>query len=600
MPPDRSLLTSRPRRPIVFGLVCLGLLIAAGAAGASAQAPGVPAPAPEPKPRGPVDEFGRSTPRGTVTGFLQSTRARDFAKAAEYLDLRRLRGNAAATEGPTLARHLRVILDETLLIDPDIISDDPEGVRDDGLSMRQDVVGRIIAKRGPRGIILERVPREDGVLIWKFSQATVASIPDLYQEFGYGPVGEVLPPVLVERRPLGIALWQWIALVLLAGVAMLLGRLIAFVGLRVLRFVVAHERLGGALTLPPEAVRPLGLLVAVGLFHVGRLALGLPVVAEPGFNVAEGLLAVVAVTGLALRLTAVGRDMARAAMIERSQVTALPVIDLAEQMAKLVVLILGLLTMLDIVGVNVTALVAGLGVGGIAVALAAQKTVENLFGGLTLIADQPVKVGDFCRFGAQVGTVERIGLRSTRVRTLDRTVVSVPNAEFSNLQLENFAERDRIWLKVALGLRYETTPDQLRHVLVRLRELLYAHPRIDADPARVRFVAFGPYSLDLEIFAYVKTRDYSEFLAVREDLYLRIMDVVAASGTGFAFPSQTLYSGARGLDADRTRQAEVEVQRWREEGTLPLPEFTAERITGLRDSLDYPPKGSLHGRSRAE
>ena len=151
-------------------------------------------------------------------------------------------------------------------------------------------------------------------------------------------------------------------------------------------------------------------------------------------------------------------------------------------------------------------------------ALAAQKTVEHLFGGLTLIADQPVKVGDFCRFGDQVGTVERIGLRSTRVRTLDRTVVSVPNGDFAKLRLENFAERDRIWLRVMLGLRYETTPDQLRHVLVDLHELLYAHPRIDPDPARVRFVGFGAYTLDVEIYAYVRTADYNEFLAVREDL----------------------------------------------------------------------------------
>jgi MscS family membrane protein len=292
------------------------------------------------------------------------------------------------------------------------------------------------------------------------------------------------------------------------------------------------------------------------------------------------------------------RDMARLAVIRRGQMTTLPAIDLAERVAKLVVLVLGLLTVLGVVGVNITALVAGLGVGGIAVALAAQKTLEHLFGGLTLIADQPVKVGDFCRFGDQVGTVERIGLRSTRVRTLDRTVVSVPNGDFAGLRLENFAERDRIWLQAKLGLRYETTPDQLRHVLIHLRELLYAHPRIDPDPARVRFMGFGAYSLDLEIYAYVRTADYNEFLAVREDVYLRIMDVVAASGTAFAFPSQTNYSSAQGIDAERARLAEAEVQGWREHGTLPLPEFPVERVTALRDTLDYPPKGSAQFRPR--
>jgi MscS family membrane protein len=146
--------------------------------------------------------------------------------------------------------------------------------------------------------------------------------------------------------------------------------------------------------------------------------------------------------------------------------------------------------------------------------------------------------------------------------------------------------------------RYETTSDQLRHVLVRVRELLYAHPMIDPDPARVRLVSFGAYALDLEIFAYVRTRDYNEFLAVREDLYLRVMNVVAESGAAFAFLSQMIYRGVDGLDPERARAAEAEVRRWREGGTLPLPEFPPERVAQLASTLDYPPDGSpQHHRS---
>jgi MscS family membrane protein len=154
-----------------------------------------------------------------------------------------------------------------------------------------------------------------------------------------------------------------------------------------------------------------------------------------------------------------------------------------------------------------------------------------------------VRVGDFCRFGDKVGTVEEIGLRSTRIRTLDRTVVTVPNADFSGLQIENFARRDQIRLHTTLGLRYETTPEQLRLLLARLRELLLSHPKIDPDPARVRFVGFGAYSLDLEIFAYARTTDWDEFLRIREELYLRMMDLVAEAGSSFAFPSQISYFG---------------------------------------------------------
>ena len=210
-----------------------------------------------------------------------------------------------------------------------------------------------------------------------------------------------------------------------------------------------------------------------------------------------------------------------------------------------------------------------------------------------LIADRPVQVGDFCRFGDKVGTIEDIGLRATRVRTLDRTIVSVPNAEFSSLQLENFTQRDRIWLKAILGLRYETTPDQLRHVLIGLKRVLLAHPMIDPDPARVRFVGFGAYSLDLEVFAYVRTTDWAEFLAVREDVFLRFMDAVDASGSGFAFPSQTLYAGTDGgLDVARARAAEDEVARWRAEGRLHLPDVPEATVAEIDVTLDYPPKGS--------
>jgi MscS family membrane protein len=246
------------------------------------------------------------------------------------------------------------------------------------------------------------------------------------------------------------------------------------------------------------------------------------------------------------------------------------------------------------VGFNVTGLLAGLGVGGLAVALAAQKSIANLFGGVSLVADQPIRVGDFCKFGEnKMGTVEEIGIRSTRVRTLDRTLVTIPNSEFSEMQLENFGARDRIRMYANLGLRYETSPDQLRHVLAELRKLLAAHPQISEAPARVRFVGFGAHSLDLELFAYVPTSDWNEFLKVREDVFLRVMDVVRESGTGFAFPSQTLYLGRDGgLDDERTREAESRVRSWRESGELPFPDFDEQTVTRIDGTLDYPPRGS--------
>jgi MscS family membrane protein len=281
-------------------------------------------------------------------------------------------------------------------------------------------------------------------------------------------------------------------------------------------------------------------------------------------------------------------------MVDKGMASIHAILPLGRRMTKAVLIILASIALLQNLGVNVSGLVAGLGIGGLAFALAAQKTIENLFGGATIIADQPVRVGDFCRFGDKIGTVEDIGLRSTRIRTLDRTVVTVPNAEFSSLQLENFAKRDRIRLHFTIGVRYETSADQLRHLLVEVKRLLVAHPKILPDPARVRFVNFGAHSLDLEIFCYIGTADWNEFLAIREDIYLRIMDAVENSGTEFAFPSQTLYLGRDGgLDREAVARAEKSVQDWRASHKLPLPDPTETMLTELDDSLDYPPEGSV-------
>jgi len=247
----------------------------------------------------------------------------------------------------------------------------------------------------------------------------------------------------------------------------------------------------------------------------------------------------------------------------------------------------------DRVGLPLYGIVAGLGIGGLALALAAQPTIENLIGGLSLFGDKPIRVGDLCQYGGDKGTVEAIGLRSTRIRGLDRTLTTIPNAVLSKMPVVNFTQRDRMLIQCVIGVRYETSPEQLRYLLARIREMLLSHPRIHPDPARARFIGFGASSLDIEVFAYATTSDWGEFLGIREDVLLRIMDLVAQSGTGIAFPSQTLYFARDdGLDADRTQAAEAQVRQWRETGHLPFPNFAAEQAAQMRGSLIYPPPGS--------
>jgi MscS family membrane protein len=575
------------------------------------------APTPEPSPTaaetaapgdeeasrssGPEDPFDRGTPRGAMVGYLQACRDGDYERAAQYLDLRRLPASERATRGPELARHLKVVLDRELWVDVDALSDDPEGDTEDGLPSYRDSAGFIDTSHGPVNVLLQRVPREDGVRIWELSSATVERIPALYAEFGNGPLEGLLPSWMLELRLLEVALWQWCALLALVLVAAALSWLAVFLVEKGIAPLARRTVTDLDDRVVSATAQPLRLLAALGLFALGTLPLGLAVPVRHFLAEAESALAIVAVTWLLLRLADILTLVAMRRLEQRGNGTALGVVPIGQKTVKAFVLALAAVAMLDSFGFNVTALLAGLGVGGIAVALAAQKSLENLFGGVTLLADRPVKVGDFCRFGDRVGTVEAVGLRSTRVRTLDRTLVSVPNAQFSTMELENFAARDRIWYHPTLGLRYETTAEQLRFILVEIRRMLYAHPRVTPDPARIRFVGFGAYSLDLEVFAYVDTRDYGEYLEIAEDLNLRIIDLVEAAGSSFAFPSQTLYLGRdEGLDAKRVEEAEGQVQQWRERNQLYLPRFPAEAMREVDDSLDYPVEGSPDHRHPAE
>ena len=167
------------------------------------------------------------------------------------------------------------------------------------------------------------------------------------------------------------------------------------------------------------------------------------------------------------------------------------------------------------------------------------------------------------------------------------------NAHLADMEIVNWAQCDELLINETIGVRYETTPDQLRYVLAQMREMLHAHPRINNDTIRVRFSGYGDSALNITIRVYAKTREFNDFHAIREDLFLRIYDLVTEAGTGFAFPSRTLYMGKDdGLDEEAGREAEERVSAWRRAGQLPFPRFKHERLQQIDDTLDYPPKGS--------
>ncbi len=543
-----------------------------------------------PQLRLPYDQLGRQVPASTVRRFLAATKGRNYALAAEYLDLSKLAGETAASQGPKLARQLSIVLDRALWITPDLLSAETQGDQEDHLHPAYDVVGAISAGDTVYDILLQRITQRDGTAIWKFAGVTVAEIPKLYREFGYGWLEERLPSWLFDVSFLGMHLWLWIMLGCLGLLLYPAAMVITWVLALTVRLVHGDagrevERLYAG---------PVRLLIWAILMYWGTDLLG-PSIALAAVRDAR-IVQFIALAWLLARTVDLVAARGRAKLDEQGVAGGMlrfkPVIRILKVLALIVVSFLWL----EYMGFNVATLeLAGFTISGVAIALASQKTLENFLGAFTLMATQPVQVGDLCRFGTTVGTVEAIGLRATRIRTFERTVLKIANAEFLGMQVHNLSKRDRFWYHPTLRLRYETTPDQIRYLMVEVRRMLYGHPKVLADPLYVRFKGFAEHSLNLEVFAYVEATGYAEFHDIVSDLNLRVMELVAAAGTGFGVPTQIEYAfPGKPLDEQRTQAVETEVEEWKARRALYLPDFPKETIAEIKGSLDYPPEGSPH------
>ena len=416
--------------------------------------------------------------------------------------------------------------------------------------------------------------------------------------------GWMIPAAWVEALPawansqiLDQVLWKWLAMLLLIGFAVA----IAIAVFRLLRrwssgrTARAHLARMGT---PVVIILLARLLMFLSSHQINATG---PVVEALAYGV-EVITAAAAVWILWHILGWVAEVIIASPRISPESLDA-HLIRLAARTLGLVAMVVLIFRVLNELGVPVYGLVAGAGVGGLAVALAARSTLENFMGALNLFADRPVRIGDTCRYDEDqtggwrpIGRVESIGLRSTKIRKFDRSLVTIPNADFAQRHIINTSSCDRFLLSATLGLRYETTDDQLRYLLGELRELLHAHPKTvhtNEDPLRARFVGFGDFSLNVALRAYIRTSSYSEFLAIQEDILLRIMKLVERAGTGFAFPSRTLYIARDGgLDGERQQAAEKQVREWAAAQTLPFPDVAEDYRKSITDTLDYPPAGS--------
>ncbi|MGS0680743.1 mechanosensitive ion channel family protein [Shewanella sp. 125m-7] len=471
------------------------------------------------------DSFFRDTPRGTLTGLFEAAFEQNFDKAANYLDLRYLPDDMDAELGPKYAKQLIAIIERNIWVNLQEINDTPSGSSGDQLPNYRDAFGRVEVKGSEITLLLQKVPNKQLGSIWKVSNATVAKVPLLYNELGYGPVVEWFVKHIPQGHLFKLNLWEWALLICYFLLALLVVTPITWIAKKlILRSEYQYKKDVAHLVVGPFRFLAALLLDRAWMAHTTLSA-----------NVIElvntGLLLLFAVVWFIWSLTDVIQNSLRLRWIKKGNSQAASLLRPLSNFTRVILVALSVLIWLEHLGFDASTILAGLGIGGIAVALASKQSIENFIGTLTLYSSAPIKVGNVGRFGTITGTVEEIGLRCTRIRTIDRTVINVPNARLSEMDIENISEREKIRLKTDIRLDYQTSTEQIHSIIKDIKTLLEQHEKVEKSPLRVTFKGFGLYGLQLNVFAYIGTTDFAEFQLISEELHFGIMNVVTKHGS---------------------------------------------------------------------
>ena len=566
---------------VLLGKILLTALLLLPACAASlAQLPGITSPAPTPAPNAqatPTDPLGRETPRGTAMGFLRAAQDENYALAVQYFQPLPGRRRATADQEQDLAAQLLTVINQKVLVSSlDSLSRDPQGRLDDDLPPNQELLTGVHEGPGSFSIQLIRTDDDHGGKIWLISRKTLETIPEIYDSLQFSDLERKLPPTLTKHRFLYMPLWQWLAILLAIPVAVAIAWLLVLMP----RLALAYYRKRKPVTAVPTVrllhLGPGTLLLAAFIHYIFVFLIGASIVYRQYYRRVLWVFLAVAAYWLITRITRevsariVSRLTASGRMGERS------VVSLMRRVLEVFSFIIIGLIVLSSLGVNVTAALAGLGIGGLAVGLGAQKTFENLLGGITILTDKALQIGDACRVGDQRGTVEDIGLRSTKLRTEERTVVTIPNGTVAAAVLENFRQRDKILFRQTVRLRFDLAPDHIRYALQELRATLQQNNRVEDATSRVRLLRFVDAGMDVEIYAYILVRDYAEFLALQEEILLSIADTLERTGVGLAFPaSTTVITKDVGIDPEKEKAAKAAIDNARKSdsanGQMPSP-----------------------------
>jgi MscS family membrane protein len=570
-------------RPEIFPLVLITICFACTANAQITAIPSSGTAAPTPN-----DPLGRNTPSNSVLGFLKAATAGDYSIAAQYLQMSPARRQS---EGEQTAIKLKYALDKSFTGNYSRFNQ-PEGTPQEGVPLGRQKLGTMSAGDVEVDFDVVRVSDASAGKIWLISADTLAKLPELTDQVAARQVESKLPNFLVKHQLGGMPLWQWLALLLATPVAAGLGWLVlALAEIPVRRWARHRGQMDVANWKTVSG--PAWLLTGTLIHQVFVVYLRMPLLLRHYYFQVTSIALILSATWIFWRIVRWSLYRVRLRALAHGHVGTSSVMVLGERVLKAVIFIVGILAILGNLGFNMSTALAGLGIGGLAIGFGAQKTIENLFGGVSVLGDEVFRVGDTCRFGDRTGVVEDIGLRSTRIRTEERTLVAIPNGTVATINLENLSRRDKILLKTSLNLRSETKADHLRFILAEMRRLLYSHPKIETGTVRVRLVDIAGAAPSVEVVAYILTQDFNEFAAVREDVLLRLLDIVESAGTGLALPSQTLYLGRdSGLAQDKAATAVQRVAELRDGKKLPFPDFHKDEISSFKGSIEYPPKES--------
>jgi MscS family membrane protein len=482
-----------------------------------------------------TDSLGRETPYGTVFGFLEAAQSGNYAIAAQYLQMSSARRQI---DGEALVQKLQAVMNSAFAgnLKP---SRDPEGTPQEGVSPDRQELGTMSSGDAEAELELVRVSDPNAGKIWLIASDTLAKIPELYDQVEARQVETRLPKWVVKHQLAGMPLWQWFALFLLIPIA----GAIAWVLLFILQIPIRWwARRHGHTELESRSVSgPAWLLLGTLIHRILATYLDIPLLQRHYYSQVTAVAVIIGTNWILWRVVRWSMRGVRNRALARGHEGTGSLMLLGERLVKAFIFLMAVFLIFGVLGFNLNTALAGLGIGTLAVGFGAQQTIANLFGGVSVLGDEVIRVGDVCTFGDRTGTVEDIGLRSTRVRTDARTLLAIPNGTVATINVENLSRRDKILFKTVLGLHPDTSQEHLRSVLSEIRRVLSENPKIETRTIRVRLSELTASALNVELFCYVLTREYNEFAAVREEVLLNIMNLVEDSGASLASSSQTLY-----------------------------------------------------------